>query len=155
MGKKIFRVVMLIATLITGCNSEKKSEEIANYKYNEGSSGAVSARAMQLGDFVKKDSVCYGLILVTKGKDQAPIYGKTVKAKVVDFNKDGIKMKSLENITFYPYKDCLYFQLAKGQTWIENENELFRTREEAIEYLKKNHLDDESKLNEIIYGKRD
>ena len=66
--------------------------------------------------------------------------GKPVKARVIDFRNNGIEMKSLENVSLVRLKGCTKMGISLGETWVEKEGELFATREEAENYLKKKNL---------------
>jgi hypothetical protein len=54
---KKFIISLVFIVLIFGCNSNKKSSEIANYSYNKKEISNGIGEKIELGDFVKKDSV--------------------------------------------------------------------------------------------------
>jgi hypothetical protein len=88
---------------------------------------------------VQKDSVIYGLFIVVdlKGK---PKYGKPVKAKVLKIGQEGVTMKAIERVEFNSKAPRRPVWISPGEIWTEEENELFRTREEALEYLARKNL---------------
>jgi uncharacterized lipoprotein YajG len=123
--KKI-SVFLLAIVFFAACNSEKKSNEIAN-------------SLPKLKEFVKKDSIIYGIVVYV-GKDSIYQIGKSVKAKVVKIESNGVTMKTLENISITVASSKKTFSIKRGDIWIEKENELFPTREDAIKYLKAKNI---------------
>ena len=68
------------------------------------------------------------------------MFGKPVKAKVIAINNNEIKMKSLENVSLMEVQGCSKMGLSKGETWLEADGDLFKTKEEALAYLKNRNL---------------
>lgn len=139
MKPSVIYVFLLISMLVMSCGNEKKASEVASYVYEEKSPVPVSGDILIPGDWVKKDVVCYGLV-VSIDTAGHPRSGKPVKARVIDFRNNGIEMKSLENVSLVRLKGCTKMGISLGETWVEKEGELFATREEAENYLKKKNL---------------
>jgi len=126
---------ILFLTLLFSCNSQKKSEEVANYVYEEKVTTLDSELQKKVGDWVEEDLVCYGIV-VALNKENIPTRGKPVKSKVIKIEGDNIKMKALENINIAPSAGCAKMGISRGQTWIESEGDIFKTEADAIKYLK-------------------
>lgn len=144
MKKQIFSLAFLLIAILWSCSSSKKSDEVANYTYQE---NVVTSKATKLnvGDWVTEGTICYGLV-VAIDKNGKSVAGQPVKAKVLKISEAEIKMKSLENISKSSIagnttlKDCTKMGIKKGETWIEKEGDLFKTKEEAINFLKGKEL---------------
>ncbi len=140
MKNHLLKLSLLFVILITfSCNSQKKSEEVASYTYEEKSSEINPEILAKVGDWVKEDAICYGLV-VAIDKKGVPVRGKSVKAKVVNVQGNDIKMKSLENISIAAKQGCNEYGIKIGESWVEKDGELFETREEADNYLKSKDL---------------
>jgi hypothetical protein len=87
----------------------------------------------KLGSWLKKDVECYGII-VGYFADGSTL-GKSVKCRVVAIKPDKIKMKTIESVSLLPGEGCDKMGLAYGDTWWEEEGDIFRTREEAEKYI--------------------
>lgn len=139
MEKYLLLLAVLISVGLSSCNSNKKSEEIAGYASpNKGVKTEAHSGNKPVG-WVKEGAICYGLV-VAVNKEGQHLSGKPVKAKVVGINGNEIKMKSMENVSVAEVKGCTKMGLAKGETWLEKNGDLFKTKEEAIQYLKEKKL---------------
>jgi len=133
-------VSFALALSITSCNNtSKKSEEIASYAYKEEKVEMNSELKAAIPSWVKEGTVCYGLVVQVDEKHN-PVKGKPVKAKVVQIGKDAIKMKALETVSLVEVEGCSKMGVSKGETWDENEGDLYLTLDEAIDALKKMNL---------------
>lgn len=132
-------IIFTTLVVITGCNSKNKSDEIANYTYSDDSAQLVVDWKNEIGDWLDNGVECYGLVVAVNSKD-VPQRGKPVKAKVLRISKNEIKMKALENVNIAPSKDCPSMGITEGETWLEKEAELFKTKEDAIAYLSSKSL---------------
>jgi len=88
----------------------------------------------KLGSWLKKDVECYGIV-VGYFADGSTL-GKSVKCRVVAIKPDRIKMKTIESVSLLPGEGCDKMGLAYGDTWWEEEGDIFRTREEAETYIR-------------------
>jgi len=139
MTTKTIILLFSSAILFFGCSNKKRAAEVAGYSYTEKSIPAPGSKVKIPGDWVKEGAVCYGLI-VAVDKEGKQLSGKPVKAEVVKITDSEIKMKALESVSLAEVKGCTKMGLAKGDGWSEQEGDLFQTKEEAIEFLKKNNL---------------
>jgi hypothetical protein len=139
MKKQLSTLLALVFIILIGCNSNKKSSDIANYSYEEEKVELNKKLSKKVGDWVKEDVICYGL-LVTVDKNDVPNTGKPIKARVIKIKSNEIKMKALEDVILGITQGCSKNGISKGETWMEQDGELFQTKEEAIAYLKKNKL---------------
>jgi len=139
--KYLIVLVSFAVTLsITSCNNtSKKSEEVASYTYKEEKVEMSSELKAALPSWVKEGTVCYGLVVQVDEK-KTPVKGKPVKAKVVQIGKDAVKMKALETVSLVEIEGCSKMGINKGETWDENEGDLYLTLDEAVDALKKMNL---------------
>ena len=141
--RKIFTILVFSIFLIifTGCNSNRsKADNSKNtYTYVEKKVELTGVLKQKVGNWAKEGEVCYGVVVATNSKGKAE-YGKPVKAKIIKIESDRIKMKSLEDIDLGEKKGCSKLSFSSGITWWEKDGDLFKTKGEAISFLKKKGL---------------
>lgn len=137
--KQILFLIAGIVLLIVSCNPGKKSDEVANYVYEEKTTVANHGLNKELGPWVKEDVICYGLVVVIDSTGTLK-KGKPVKAKVVELAPNGVRMKALENVGLLEIKGCPKNGISRGEIWLETEGDLFQTKEGAETYLKKMNI---------------
>jgi hypothetical protein len=127
--------------LFAGCNSQKKSNEVASYKYDEKKVEMSDELRSKVPDWVVEGKVCYGLVVQIKNdKNKTPVFGKPIKAKVVQIKEDAIVMKALERVSLVEVESCSKMGLNRGDTWEEKDGDFFLTRQDAINALKAKNL---------------
>jgi hypothetical protein len=89
----------------------------------------------KFGSWMAKGVECYGIVVTTPDKAGKAI-GKSVKCKVIDIKPDKIKVKAIETVKLMENKGCDKLGISYGETWWEEEGDLFKTREEADNLLK-------------------
>lgn len=130
-------VSFIILLLLAGCSSKNKSAEVASYEYKEETIAMNAELRAKVPEWVEEGKICYGLIVQVESKSRKPVKGKPVKAKVVQINKNYVKMKALEKVSLVETEGCDKMGLSKGQTWDEKQGDFYLTKEDAIEALKK------------------
>lgn len=125
---------------VVGCNTKHKSSEVASYKYDAESDKKQSVN-VDVPDWVKEGTICYGLV-VQHSKEEEYKYkkGKPVKAIVVSIGEHAVKLKALETVSLVKTIGCDQQRIVIGEVWDEVDGDIYKTREEAIEVLKKKHL---------------
>lgn len=133
-------LVIVLTLLVTGCHSKKRSEEVKNYAYQEGS-GASGDSAYRLPSkpWVEEGLECYGLVVGIDDYGRM-LTGLPIKAKVLTIRPDSVRMKALETVSLAHVKGCKKLGLTRGDIWWEVEGDLFKTREEATAWLKERGL---------------
>lgn len=129
------KLLLLALSLIalSACNKKKKTDEIASYAYStENKLSPILEK--KVGAWIEEGMVCYG-ILVMYADDNSFVGAKSIEAKTIVITEQAIKMKAKETVTLAPKKGCTKLGLEKGDTWWENEGDLFRTREEADAFI--------------------
>ena len=134
MRKLVLLVILGTSLCIISCNSSKNSEEIASYTYQEKEIAMSDAFLVKIPSWVEEGKICYGLV-VQVTKENKPVSGKPVKAKVVQIDENSVKMKALETVILFEGTDRNLKGINKGQIWDEKEGDLFLTSDEAIEML--------------------
>lgn len=137
--KNLFKFLMLISIFtITSCNSGKKADaEI--YEYKEESTELNKVLKAKIGDWAEIGAVCYGIV-VAVDESGLPSFGKPIKAKIVMIRENSLKLKALESVNVGEKTGCSKMGLSKGDTWLEEDGDLFLTRDKAVEYLKEKGL---------------
>lgn len=139
MKNRIIQIAILVILFLFSCNSQKKSNEVASYKYEEEKVEMSNELKSKTPDWVVEGKICYGLV-VQIDKDKKSIKGKVIKAKVIQIQQDAIKMKALESVNLIEVEECTKMGLAKGETWNEKDGDLFLTKQDAINALKAMNL---------------
>ncbi|MBE9467954.1 MAG: hypothetical protein IMY72_06490 [Bacteroidetes bacterium] len=137
--KQLFKILMLISIFtIISCESGKKHEEV-KYEYEEESTELNETLKAKIGDWAKTGAICYGIV-VAVDESGLPSFGKPIKAKIVSISENSLKLKALEDVNVGEKTGCSKMGLSKGETWLEEDGDLFLTRDKAEKYLKENGL---------------
>jgi len=128
-----FISIVLIITSF-GCKNENKNSSEGDYTYVEKSQKMSDALEKKIGSWAEQGSDCYGILALTDGQGMVQD-GAVIKAKILMFKGDSVKMKSMVDIKLKEVEGCNKMGISKGQTWWETEGDIFRTEEEASEYL--------------------
>lgn len=144
MKNHILTVSFVIALFLSSCNNSKKSDEVASYSYDEEKIEMSAELKAKMPEWVEEGKICYGLVVLID-KDKKDIWGKPVKAKIIQINKDAIKLKALETVIVADSKECIEKGctnkgISKGETWDETEADFFLTKEDAVKRLKEMKL---------------
>ena len=129
--------VVILAGTIWGCGSGNKSKQIKEYKYAEEKVTVNDTIQNKVGSWIKEGMTCYGIVIMLDAKGRATKV-KEIEAKVVSIQPDLIKMKATEELMMAPVQGCDKLGMKKGETWEEKEGDLFRTREEAVNFIETN-----------------
>ncbi len=138
--KNLILFLVLSASIVTfSCNNIRDTKieadeavlETVNSKQEDAELNAVLES--KVGDWVEKGIECYGIVISTFTDGRT--VGKSVKCKVMIVKSDKIKMKAIESVSLMEAIGCDQLGLSYGETWWETEGDIFRTREEADQYL--------------------
>ncbi len=108
---------------VSASGSQEEEKVVLNEKLQE-----------RVGSWIEKGIECYGIVIATSTPDGKPM-GKSVKCKVIALKPDMIRLKTLESVSLMESKGCDRLGLAYGDTWWEEEGDIFRTRKEADDFL--------------------
>jgi len=143
MKNQYLSIIFLLPIFLFSCNSQKKSNEVASYEYEEANIEMSTDLRNKTPEWVVEGKICYGLIVQTKedkNKNKIPIFGKPVKAKVVLIKEDAIILKALERVSLVEVENCTKQRLNKGDTWEEKDGDFYLTKQDAINALKAKNL---------------
>lgn len=142
---KFIVLVIILAGTIWGCGSGNKSKQIKDYKYTDEKAAVKDSIPMKVGSWISEGMICYGVVIMVDEKGKAK-KAKEIEAKVVSIQPGLIKMKAMEELVMSPVQGCNKMGIKKGETWEEKEGELFRSRDEAVRFIKINYpgLQDDS-----------
>ena len=130
--------LLLLIICFGSCNNKNKSKELENYSYDSSNVTLNEKLQGKVGSWIKEGVTCYGVVILNDEKG-IPQKLKEVKAKVLIIQSDKIKMKALENITLAPVEGCSKIGIKRGDTWWETDGELYKSEEEAIQFIDKNY----------------
>ncbi len=139
MKSQLLSLIFLVLLTLSSCNSQKKSNEVASYQYEEEKVEMSAELRSIVPEWVVKGKICYGLV-VQIDSNKNPIKGKTIKAKVIEIQRDAIKMKALESVSLVEVEGCTKMGLNKGDVWDEKDGDFYLTKEAAISALKEKGL---------------
>jgi hypothetical protein len=128
-------LVIILAGAIWSCGSGNKSKQIKDYKYTEEKAVLNDTVSGKVGSWIREGMICYGIALLMDRNGQ-PSKGYEVEVQVISIQPDLIKLKSTEELIISPVQGCTAIGMKKGEIWEEKTGELFRTREEAIQFIK-------------------
>lgn len=136
MYRFLLSLLMASAILLMACSANKKeqSSNITTSKSEQTEVVFNEKLQAKVGSWVQKGTECYGIVVAQMAEGKS--IGKSVKCKVVAIKPDMIKLKTLESINLMESKGCDKLGLSYGDTWWEEEGDIFKTREEADSYLK-------------------
>ena len=128
--------LLLSLLLIISCADKKGGQEVkASVTPQAASSEATLNPELKakLGSWIQKGTECYGIVIGTFADGST--LGKAVKCKVIAIKPDKIRMKTIESVSLLEGEGCDKMGLAFGDTWWEEEGDIFKTRGEAEAYL--------------------
>lgn len=128
--------LIAFALLAASCADNSGSQKVSASENNESltTKGVLNDDLKAKLAWVEKGTECYGIV-VGYFSDGSTL-GKAVKCRVIAIKPDKIRMKTVESVSLLEGEGCDKMGLAYGDTWWEEEGDLFRTREEADAYLK-------------------
>ena len=137
--KQMKQIILIIAGIllllsVVACSQRDKSKILEQYKYTEETSVLTILHKNKLGSWIKEGMTCYGIIMV-RDENGIPKRMKEIHAKVISIHSESIKMEALEDIIINPIVGCNKVSLKKGECWDEVDGELFKTKEETIQYI--------------------
>ncbi|MCI0523108.1 MAG: hypothetical protein L0Y37_05580 [Bacteroidales bacterium] len=118
------------------CADNKNSQKVTASENKEVSSSSVALDpALQAKlSWVEKGTECYGIVIGFFADGST--LGKAVKCRVIAIKPDKIKMKTVESVSLLEGEGCDKMGLAYGDTWWEEEGDIFKTREEAEAFIR-------------------
>lgn len=125
---------VLLLLNVVGCGQRDKSKILEQYKYDVDTSDSTVSHKKKPVPWLKEGTTCYGIVMV-RNENKTPTRIKEVYAKVISIRPENIKMEALEDVYINRLVECNYISLKKGECWDEAEGELFKTREEAIQFI--------------------
>ncbi len=138
--KKFLFIIPFLSVLIFACNSSNKRSDVV-YKYIEKVPELSEAMRAKIGDWAEEGLTCYGLMVLVNGNGEIQD-GAVIEARIIQFNGDSIKMRSMESLSLKKVEGCDKKGISRGQIWWETDGEIFQTKEEAQDLL-------DSKMNKI------
>ncbi|HUW92039.1 MAG TPA: hypothetical protein VMV74_02660 [Bacteroidales bacterium] len=129
--------ILLAAIILNSCSDNKGGQQVsATQNIQKSSTEVVLNEELQakLGSWLQKGTECYGIV-VGYFADGSTL-GKAVKCKVMSIKPDKIRMKTMESVSLLEGEGCDKMGLAYGDTWWEEEGDIFKTREKAEVYIK-------------------
>ncbi|MCF8380699.1 MAG: hypothetical protein K9H49_14090 [Bacteroidales bacterium] len=135
--KNVFSLLTIaVFAFLISCNSNNKANSEEIYEYVEESAELNEQLSKRVGDWIEEGLTCYGILAIIDGNGVMQ-EGQVIKAKVIRIKSDSIKMKSLEDINLREVEGCNKLGISNGETWWETEGDLFKTMEEAEDFLTK------------------
>lgn len=118
----------------SGNSSSKPAGESTGTKQVQGEVILNEKLQKKVGSWISKGAECYGIVIASP-ENGGNVMGKSVKCKVINIKPDMIRLKTLESVSLMESKGCDKLGLSYGDTWWEEEGDIFRTKKEADSYL--------------------
>ena len=132
---KQFLSIIAFAMLLVIFSCTRKPEDAGvKYEYNEPSTELSAELQEQIGSWAEEGTSCFGILALIDGAGVMQ-EGQVIKAKILRFNGDSVKMKSLVNVKLREVEGCEKMGISKGETWWETEGDIFLTEEDAAKKL--------------------
>ena len=132
--KKYVSLIAVVCLLVIFSCTRKPNDAGVIYDYVEETEEMSDALKEKIGSWAEEGTHCYG-ILALLDAEGAIQEGSVIKAKLLRFNGDSVKMKSLVNIKLREVEGCEKMGISKGETWWETEHDVYQTEEEAAKIL--------------------
>lgn len=127
--KKVSRLIA-IATLLLLVSCAGKKEPDVVYEYQEKQNELSAELQEQIGSWAEEGMSCYG-ILALVDKEGVIQEGSVIRARILRFNGDSVKMRSLESKQLREVEGCDKMGISRGETWWETAGDVYQTEEEA------------------------
>lgn len=86
-------------------------------------------------EWVQRGAECYGVVVFFF--PDGNVAGHAIKSKVLLVSEEQVRLRALETVNQSHHEGCEAIGVRYGDTWWESEpGELFKTRKEAVAYLK-------------------
>jgi hypothetical protein len=124
-----FAVLMLLFS----CSGKNKDAGV-DYGYVEKVPELSAELQERIGSWAEEGAACYGILALLDGEGEVQ-EGAVIKAKLIRFRGDSIKMKSLVDLKLREVEGCDKMGISRGETWWETEGDIYLTEEEAAVQL--------------------
>jgi len=114
--------------LVVSCSGKKEPEVV--YVYQEKTYELSDELQEKIGSWAEEGMSCYG-ILALVDKEGVIQEGSVIRARILRFNGDSVKMRSLESKQLREVEGCDQMGISRGETWWETAGDIYRTEEEA------------------------
>lgn len=121
-------IAFVAMILVVSCSGNKDPEVV--YEYQEKTYELSDELQEKIGSWAEEGMSCYG-ILALVDKEGVIQEGSVIKARILRFNGDSVKMRSLESKQLREVEGCDQMGISRGETWWETEGDIYRTEEEA------------------------
>jgi hypothetical protein len=114
--------------LVVSCSGKKEPEVV--YEYQEKTYELSDELQQKIGSWAEEGMSCFG-ILALVDKEGVIQEGSVIRARILRFNGDSVKMRSLESKQLREVEGCDQMGISRGETWWETAGDIYRTEEEA------------------------
>lgn len=135
MKQLILNIAFILLLLnIVACGQRDKSKILEQYKYDGDTNILTVLNKKKLDSWVKEGISCYGIVMV-RDESGHPNRIKEIYAKVISISSESVKMEVLEDMSVNRLVGCNKGSLKKGECWDEVDEDLFKTKEDAIRFI--------------------
>ena len=128
----IFSLLACAAMLIFAGSIQAASHPVAHRAWAE----EEEKEKKTFPEWVERGADCYGIVVFTFPDGRT--VGHSIKARIILVADDKVRMRALETINLSQHEGCSAIGVRFGDTWWEDDpNDLFKTRKEADDYLRK------------------
>ncbi|MDF1572988.1 MAG: hypothetical protein P1P82_15375 [Bacteroidales bacterium] len=121
-------IAFVAMILVVSCSGKKETDVV--YEYQEKTYELSDELQEKIGFWAEEGMSCYG-ILALVDQDGVIQEGSVIKARILRFNGDSVKMRSLESKQLREVEGCDQMGISRGETWWETEGDIYRTKVEA------------------------
>jgi hypothetical protein len=121
-------ITFVVFILAVSCSGKKEPEVV--YEYQEKTYELSDELQEKIGSWAEEGMSCYG-ILALVDKEGVIQEGSVIRARILRFNGDSVKMRSLESKQLREVEGCDQMGISRGETWWETAGDIYRTEEDA------------------------
>lgn len=133
MNKYLSLIAFACLLVIFSC-TRKPDDAGVIYDYVEETEEMSDALKAKIGTWAEEGTECFGILALVDGNGEIQ-EGSVIKAKLLRFVGDSVKMKSLVNLKLREVEGCDKMGISRGETWWETEHDIYQTEEEAAKIL--------------------
>ena len=132
--KQFLSLVAIALILLTSSCTKKPKDAGVIYEYNEQTAELSAALQERIGSWAEEGASCFGILALLDGQGVIQ-EGSVIKAKIIRFRGDSVKMKSMVTLKLREVEGCDKMGISRGETWWETEGDIYLTEEEAAKQL--------------------
>lgn len=127
--KKVSALIAFVVLIILASCAGKKDPDVV-YDYQEKKYELSDELQEKIGSWAEEGMSCYGILALVDNEGVIQ-EGSVIKARILRFNGDSVKMRSLVTKQLREVEGCDKMGISRGDTWWETAGDIYQTEEAA------------------------